>query len=235
MKKREAEPMFIEVNDGQRVNNYQGSAILAKRPFKKRRFKIKNARRNNKKQSSAPRNISRVYQVYLGRVFKNIENFVKMKKRKQGKEVFNSMRIWVKRNKHYNPIKFLNKEEKNQRLRKLFILMRCKMAEKQSSIMFLMYKKFILLKLYEKFGCRSILKKTKMKLRDALEILKTHNSDQFDKELKIKYGVINLSNLIFRIKTTFFGILHDKCRFIIFIFMYLHLILFIIKISNYII
>jgi hypothetical protein len=206
MKKRKTEPMFIEVNDGE--SNKYGSAILAKKPAKFRR-NFRNSKKN--KKSSAPKNVSRLFQIFLGRVFMKVENFVKIKRKKQSKEIFNFMRIWVKRNKHYNPIRLLSTEQKNVRLEKLFILMRCKMAEKKSLVTFFLYKKFILLKFYGKFGCRNIVKKTKNKMREALEMLKVYNSEQFDKELKIKYGVINLSNLIFRVKTTFFGILHDKC------------------------
>jgi hypothetical protein len=211
MKKRSAQPQYIEVNDGQKGYVNYGSAVLAKRPFKKRR-NLRNQRRR-KKQATVPKNISRMHHIFLGRVFVQIENFIQVKKRKQNKKIMHFLKIWVKRNKHYNPSRFLSVEEKNEKLQKMFIMLKCKMAEKKSFCLFHFYKKFILLRYYGKFGCRSVIKNSKYKLKNALEMLRIHNSEEIDKELKIKYGVINLSKLIFRIKTTFFGLLHEQCKY----------------------
>ena len=207
VKKSAQGAQFIEVDDGAAMRPLRSvrAAKFARTWRRPRRFKRKPPAR-----SSVPKNISKMYAGFLRAVCRRVESLIATNRVRQAKRAMAVVRTWTRRQSSRKPL--LTDEQRTLRLRRFWVLTKCKLLEQQSQVILLLYRKFILLRRFGAFGCRRVAKYSSFRARSALAKLVTHNQEVIDYEHNIRYAVHGLSNLIFRRKTGVFAILHDKCK-----------------------
>jgi hypothetical protein len=222
MKKKPSEPsQFIEVNDKfmrssgvrRRVRTI-GSVGFAIKARGRNGTRFTKSRSLAKKPNNAavPKDISRMYQVYMGRVLKKLDSFFVRKFRKTRKSSMYAVKCYTRKFWARKRVSVLTPEEKQGKLARLFLLMRCKVAELQSGMLYHLYKKFVLLPPFGNIVCRNLVKITKWKLHLSLEKLIKHKKEIINQEYKSKYGIECLSRIFLNLKSNVFGKFRDLCK-----------------------
>ena len=218
-KKENQTEQFVEVNDGvmrtsRKMRRNQGSAFHSvRRTFsRKQRFAKTRKNFNRQGQGAVPRDISRLYQMFIGNVFIKLQSFFKLKNRKIMKQTVSNIKTFSKRFYQRKNRKIMSQEEKRKKMNNFFLLIKCKLIEKKSNVLFYFYKKFVLLRPFGNIVCRNLVKINKWKMQLSFEKLIKNKRDLINQEYKVKYGIESLHRIFLNLSNKVFGQIRSLCK-----------------------